>query len=145
MEVFCLASGGFASELEFGLFMAKHDPAGVGLASLVDIMSLWKTFGSDGGVSTQEFLNTAHRSRSVGLRGGEADYVASFSDQYTSVLAGSVRERINSTTVINVLSSAQKPPARINLVFKRNNSCSVCHALNLTQVLYYRLDYQPGT
>ena len=96
---------GVCVQLEFGLFMAKHDPAGVGLASLVDIMSLRKAFGSDGGLSTQEFLNTTHRSRSVGLRGGEADYVASFSDRYPSELGGVVRERINSTRVIKVLSS----------------------------------------
>lgn len=28
-----------------------------------------------------------------------------------------------------MLSSAQEHPARVSLIFKRNNSCSVCHAL----------------
>ena len=41
----------------------------------------------------------------MGLREGEADHVASFSDWYPLELAGLVRDHINSTTVIKVLSS----------------------------------------
>jgi hypothetical protein len=61
---------GFPSETEFALFHARKNPGSHGLAAFVDITSIWGAFEQAGTPDTTEFLNTAHRAKSVGLKCG---------------------------------------------------------------------------
>jgi len=98
------ACWGFPSESEFALFHARENPGSTGLAAFVDITSIWGAFGQAGTPDTTEFLNTAHRAKSVGLKGGEAEYAVSFQVRYPSVFVGAAKE-VLSTTIIHVFKS----------------------------------------
>jgi hypothetical protein len=62
----------FASELEFSY--TSLNPSGAGLAGFVDLISLW-AFAAGDNVKTAAWLNKAHCTKSVGLKGGNADAV----------------------------------------------------------------------
>ena len=73
----------FSSEVEFSYWYAHVNPLGAGLAAFVDLVSIW-TFASGDQVDTFQWLNEIHRSKAVGLRGGNADavYAHSMSRRY---------------------------------------------------------------
>ncbi len=64
----------FSSEAEFNYWYTALNSSGLGLAAFVDLISIW-TFASGDQVETSQWLNEIHRSKSVGLKGGNADAV----------------------------------------------------------------------
>ena len=94
----------FQSEMEFQALWYKHDPAGDGLAAIVDFVSLIEAFGAGENLSTQDFLNTNDKSKRVNLRMGEAAYGASFKRRYLECIAGKVSNtRIASSVTLPIL------------------------------------------
>jgi len=68
----------FSSEAEFSCWYAHLNPSGSGLAAFVNLVSIW-TFASVDQIDTSQWLNEIHRSKAVGLKGGNADMVYSHS------------------------------------------------------------------
>ena len=75
----------FSSEMELQSFWMKHDLAGVGMAALVDIVSLIQAFGSSETISAQDFLTTSEKAKKVNLRPGEGGFAASFKTRHLDV------------------------------------------------------------
>ena len=74
---------------------------GSGLAAFVDLVSIW-TFASGDQVDTSQWLNEIHRSKAVGLKGGNADavYAHSMSRRYPIPFIGKDKTLILSTMII---------------------------------------------
>ena len=64
----------FSSEAEFSHWYANLNPSGSGLTAFVVLVSIW-TFASVDQIDTSQWLNEIHRSKAVGLKGGNADTV----------------------------------------------------------------------
>jgi hypothetical protein len=64
----------FSSVAEFNYWYTTLNSSGLGLAGFVDLVSIW-TFASGDQVETSQWLNEIHCSKSVGLKGGNADVV----------------------------------------------------------------------
>jgi hypothetical protein len=64
----------FSSEAEFNYWYTALNSSGSGLAAFVYLVSIW-TFASGDQVETSQWLNKIHCSKSVGLKGGNADAV----------------------------------------------------------------------
>jgi hypothetical protein len=96
----------FASESEFALWMANLNPSGSGLAGFVDLVSIW-SFAAGDNVDTATWLNEAHRAKSVGLKGGNADamYAHSMTRCYPTSFTGKDKNLILSTMTIKMLES----------------------------------------
>jgi hypothetical protein len=96
----------FTSESEFLLWVASLNPSGSGLAGFVDLISIW-AFAADDSVDTATWLNEAHRAKSVGLKGGNADamYAHSMLRRYPTSFTGKKKSQILSTTTIKMLES----------------------------------------
>jgi hypothetical protein len=96
----------FALESEFALWMASLNPLGAGLAGFVDLISIW-SFAAGDLVDTATWLNEAHRAKSVGLKGGNADamYAHSMTCRYPTSFIGKDKNLILSTMTIKMLES----------------------------------------
>ncbi len=96
----------FSYEAEFTYWYTSLNPSGSGLAAFVDLVSIW-TFGSNEQVDTSQWLNEIHRSRSVGLKGGNSDavYAHSMSQRYPTCFVGKDKNLILSTMTIKMLES----------------------------------------
>ena len=85
--------------------MARENPGSTGLAAFVDITSIWGAFANLGTADANEFLNTAHRAKSVGLKGGEAEIAVLFQVRYPTIFVGTAKGNILTTTVIHIFKS----------------------------------------
>jgi hypothetical protein len=94
----------FASESEFLYWMTSLNLSGAGLAGFVDLISLW-AFAAGDSVKTATWLNKAHRTKSVGLKGGNADavYAHSMMRRYPTSFIGKETNLILSTMTIKML------------------------------------------
>jgi hypothetical protein len=94
----------FASESEFSLWMTAQNPSGLGLAGFVDLISIW-AFAAGDLVDTSTWLDEAHRAKSVGLKGGNADamYAHSMTRCYPTSFTGKEKNQILSTMTIKML------------------------------------------
>ena len=93
----------FASLTELQALWMLHDPAGVGMAACVDIVSLIQGFGSSESVSTQEFLSTSEKAKKVNLRPGEGGFAASFKNRHLDCFAGKASStRIPSSVTLQI-------------------------------------------
>jgi hypothetical protein len=70
----------------------------------VDLISIW-AFAAGDSVDTLTWLNEAHRAKSVGLKGGNADamYTHSMTRCYPTSFTGKEKNHILSTTTIKML------------------------------------------
>jgi hypothetical protein len=92
----------FASESEFALWFAKENPSGSGVASFVDIVSLWGFSGVDH-QDTTAMLTDLVRLKQVGFASSaDAPYVIAMGTRYPRVLFGAGAKNVLSTTVIEV-------------------------------------------
>jgi hypothetical protein len=96
----------FSSEAEFSYWYAHANPSGSGLAAFVDLVLIW-TFALGDQVDTSQWLNEIHRSKAVGLKGGNADtvYAHSMSRRYPIPFIGKDKTLILSTMTIKMLES----------------------------------------
>ncbi len=96
----------FSSEAEFNFWYAPMNLSGSGLAAFMDLVSIW-TFASGNQVDTSQWLNEIHCSKSVGLKGGNADavYAHSMSWRYPACFVGRDKTVILSTMTIKILES----------------------------------------
>jgi hypothetical protein len=94
----------FASESKFLLWMAAQNPSGLGMVGFVDLISIW-AFAAGDWVDKLTWLNEAHRAKSVGLKGGNADamYAHSMTCHYPTSFTGKELNQILSTTRIKML------------------------------------------
>jgi hypothetical protein len=94
----------FAFESEFSLWMRAQNPSGSGLADFVDLISIW-VFAAGDSVDTLTWLNEAHRAKSLGLKGGNADamYAHLMTRHYPTSFTGKEKNQILSTTTIKML------------------------------------------
>ena len=94
----------FSSEAEFSYWYAHLNPSGSGLAAFVDLVSIW-TFASVDQIDTSQWLNEIHRSKAVGLKGGNADavYAHSMARRYPVPFIGKDKTLILSTMTIKML------------------------------------------
>jgi hypothetical protein len=94
----------FSSEAEFSYWCAHLNPSGLGLAAFVDLVSIW-TFASVDQIDTSQWLNEIHRSKAVGLKGGNADavYAHSMARRYPIPFIGKDKTLILSTMTIKML------------------------------------------
>ena len=96
---------GFPSEAEFTLFMARKNPGSTGLAAFVDITYICFFFANSSTTDANKFLNTAHRAKSAGLKGGEAEFAVLFQVRYSTIFVGTTKGDILTTTVIHIFKS----------------------------------------
>jgi len=89
-EGFSFGKLSFPGENEFITWFVAKNPAGKGLAAVVDIMSVWE-FANSEQVSSTDWLQSYHRSHSSGFKSTlEPHYAATFSNRYPKVFVGSV-------------------------------------------------------
>ncbi len=74
------------------------------MADFVDLISIW-AFAAGDLVDKSTWLNEAHRAKSVGLKGGNADamYAHSMTHRYPTSFTGKEKNQILSTTTIKML------------------------------------------
>ena len=97
----------FASEAKFAIWFAQANPGGDGLASFVDIVSIW-SFGAADNNSPAEWLKELHQSKSIKLKGGsiEVTYSHSMKTRYPSEFVGANnKSQITNLTTIEMLES----------------------------------------
>ena len=106
-----VGSGGFSfgklsfpGETEFMTWFVAVNPAGKGLAAIVDIVSIWE-FSSHEQVSSTDWLQSYHRSTSSGFKSTlEPHYATTFANRYPKAFVGSV-DMILPTDRIKIFSS----------------------------------------
>ena len=92
-----IGSGGFSfgklsfpGETEFTTWFVTANPAGKGLAAVVDIISIWE-FSSHEQVSSTDWLQSYHRSTSSGFKSTlEPHYATTFANRYPKAFVGAV-------------------------------------------------------
>jgi hypothetical protein len=95
----------FNSELEYSVWLAKHNPSRMGFAAMVDFDSIW-AFADSELQDSSSWINDTEKSRKIGFKGGKINviYMHSMGQKYPPVIVGK-EKNITSTTTIKMLES----------------------------------------
>ncbi len=93
----------FNSESEYSVWLAKHNPSGMGFAAMVDFDSIWAFVDSELQDSSS-WINDMEKSRKIGFKGGKINriYMHSMGQKYPSVFVGK-EKNVTSITTIKML------------------------------------------
>jgi hypothetical protein len=93
----------FNSESEYSVYLAKHNPSGMGFPAMVDFDSIW-AFADSELQDLSSWINDMEKSQKIGFKGGKinAIYMQSMGQKYPPVFVRK-EKNITSTTTIKML------------------------------------------